>query len=601
MRSPSALVLALLGLAAVTQAEDAPSQTLSIKVLLDERSTKCTLVTPLQTTQLHRGVKTLGDVFVQTKVRQNRVNVEEFKTLPRESQEQVWLEIFGAREEPIINELTARCPGGVVQAGPVDQEASTLAASPTIKKIVDSGDPANRIDVVFMGDGYTSSESSKLFSDMQRLTDDMFAGETFAQYLPLFNVWAVHQPSTESGIGVNGKAKNTAFGLYRDGTELRGVYTSKPSEARRVCALVGTNACDFPSIIGNDAYYGGLGGEFVISTSSPTSGTIVLRHEMGHNFGVVGEEYDGGQVYKGANSARSLSAITWKHWLTNPNNVREEKAALTYTNHMWYNLKGGAYKISFTASGSYKRWMGVFTISGAPKDSSISITLDGKPLAWKSSGLNDRSFYTYQNRTGGFTAGKHEIVVTGNGPFDGDIIQQLCSFDLNEYGDESTFMMDNEDAIGAYPTWDQSNTKTYRPNNERCLMRNMESTKFCSVCQENMWLKFFSRVQAIDNVTLSTDNKVATVNAIPLAQLRKDSDPFKQKFPALAAQEKYTVTWLKSGVEQTQFKDSFVANLTNVTGGAAGSWTVRVKFSTPAVRKDSSNLLQSEKTFTVKA
>ena len=74
------------------------------------------------------------------------------------------------------------------------------------------------------------------------------------------------------------------FGLYRDGTELRGIYCSKPQNARDACRLTGPHSCDFPTLIGNDAYYGGLGGEFTISTKSKTSGSVVLRHEMGHNF-----------------------------------------------------------------------------------------------------------------------------------------------------------------------------------------------------------------------------------------------------------------------------------------------------------------------------
>ena len=56
--------------------------------------------------------------------------------------------------------------------------------------------------------------------------------------------------------------------------------SSKPKKARKVCKLTGSMACDFPALIANDPYYGGLGGEFIISTSSKTSGSIVLRHEM---------------------------------------------------------------------------------------------------------------------------------------------------------------------------------------------------------------------------------------------------------------------------------------------------------------------------------
>ena len=59
-----------------------------------------------------------------------------------------------------------------------------------------------------------------------------------------------------------------------------------------------------------------MGGQFVIGTKSRTTGTIVLRHEMGHNFANVGEGYDGGQVYRGVNSAATLNSLGWAHWLT---------------------------------------------------------------------------------------------------------------------------------------------------------------------------------------------------------------------------------------------------------------------------------------------
>ena len=40
--------------------------------------------------------------------------------------------------------------------------------------------------------GYTADERELMFEDMQRLTTDMFEGITFAPYLPVFNIWAVH-------------------------------------------------------------------------------------------------------------------------------------------------------------------------------------------------------------------------------------------------------------------------------------------------------------------------------------------------------------------------------------------------------------------------
>ena len=50
---------------------------------------------------------------------------------------------------------------------------------------------------------------------------------------------------------------STPFGLYRDGTELRGVYYSKPNAARAACLSLG-DACDYPILMGNDPLYGGM-------------------------------------------------------------------------------------------------------------------------------------------------------------------------------------------------------------------------------------------------------------------------------------------------------------------------------------------------------
>lgn len=42
---------------------------------------------------------------------------------------------------------------------------------------------------------------------------------------------------------------STTFGLYRDGTELRGVYYSNPRAARAACLSMG-DKCDYPILMG---------------------------------------------------------------------------------------------------------------------------------------------------------------------------------------------------------------------------------------------------------------------------------------------------------------------------------------------------------------
>lgn len=110
----------------------------------------------------------------------------------------------------------------------------TITDDLDIQRIVDGGDPTNRLDVVFMGDGYTLTEREQFFADIRRLTNDMFNGDTFRSYLPLFNIWAVFVPSNVSGIGYNGP-KDTPFRLYRDKGQLRAINTDNAPFARQVC------------------------------------------------------------------------------------------------------------------------------------------------------------------------------------------------------------------------------------------------------------------------------------------------------------------------------------------------------------------------------
>jgi IgA Peptidase M64 len=171
-----------------------------------------------------------------------------------ESSDQELITLIGVSKEQVEYAVDAHCDFVITSFEEQDM------VSEEVIPIKVTGPPKNRIDVVFMGDGYTTSERGKFIADVTRLAEEMWAGETFEAVLPLFNIWAVFRPSKDSGIGVGGNPKDTSFGLYRDGTELRGIYPSKASAARAACKATGQYACDFPSIIANDDFYGGLGG-----------------------------------------------------------------------------------------------------------------------------------------------------------------------------------------------------------------------------------------------------------------------------------------------------------------------------------------------------
>lgn len=518
------------------------------------------------------------------------------------------LQFWGPSEKEVSNRAQEVC-GGTLEDEPLAPRA--VPANLEVKCLRCSGDSSNRIDVVFMGDGYTASERERFYGDMTRLTEEMFADVTFMSWLPLFNIWAIFVPSEESGIGYYGTPKKTPFQLYKQGTQHRGVmYTSEgQSMAREVCKQA--PGCDYPSLIGNDDFYGGLGGEFVIGTRSKTSGTTVLRHEMGHNFVSVGEEYDNGGVYRGVNSDRPTGwsrpkpkqDIKWKHWLTEPSaQVVEQKMNLALAQYPWKDLAGGKQSFSFETDGDYSSWEMSFTVSGCPEEGSLKVLLDGKELSWrpaKPEGAErpdgasaDRLFYHFSDANAGLTKGRHTLSFeSGFAPPEGAPIRQLCSISIYEYGSERDFKKE-PGYVGAFPTWDYRGRKSYRPTNEQCLMRNMESTFFCPVCREGMWLQFLSRITLIDSVDvaqLGGGLVSVELKAVPLAQFRVK--------PVQELVESYTVSWSKGGVQQDHLRDAWAFNGT--AGDLGDSWQVTLTLTSSEVRRDPNGLLTSEKSFKI--
>ncbi|KAJ3294773.1 hypothetical protein HK104_003313 [Borealophlyctis nickersoniae] len=491
------------------------------------------------------------------------------------------VDVVGMREDTVWNTAMRECPGGVTEEAGDEGE---IGADDEVVKIVDNGPPENRVDV---GDGYTLQERDRFFDDIRRLTHDI--------------------PSKESGIGVGIGGVNTIALIdvclnmeFRDGSSIyiavisepsKTLLSSKASDARRACRKTGPYACDFPSLIANDEFYGGLGGEFVISTRSETSGTIVLRHEMGHNFIEVGEEYDGGQVYSGCNSARNLWNLKWKHWLTDQK-VREEKSVIRVQDYAWYDLAKGSYRIKFSSDGQYERWFMQISASGVEIDGAMEVYLDGGRLKWHSNGNVDRGFHRWFVDSGGLTKGIHELEFRLGIPANETApIRQLCSVTLHEYGGEKDFRFDNN-VISAYPVWSLYHTKSYRPTNEGCLMRNMSSVSFCDVCQEGLWTSLLSRISLIDSLTATctishNDNTAVTalsLKVLPLAQFRPEEERMDG--------EEYTVVWKHNGKRREEFDGKFDLE---VGHEGRGRWVAEVGFATKEVRKDQRGVLKAKK------
>jgi len=428
-----------------------------------------------------------------------------------------------------------------------------------VRTLIDQGPSENRIKLTILGDGYTLSEKEKFFADCERTVKGLFEGKTFASYLPLFSIKAVFVPSTESGIG-DGSPKNTAFRLYRTPAgSKRAIMPANEAALERALKLSQWNT-DYPIVLANDDFYGGLGGRYAISTRSERSGLIVLRHELGHNFGQVGEEYDNGSAYFGANN--SSSNITWSHWVDGELKLQDSK--LLSGNYVWQNLNQKPYQAQFNADTQYPLAFLSLSSVGWDTPNDVEVSLNGNKIQLNGGFHNDRAF---------FDIGPVALV---NG-LNTLSIKETVADKNNVLGFALAYAMPKDydftpNKILGYATFRDGGGKSYRPTHNSCLMRNMEFENFCSVDKENMWYQFLSRISLIDDISVQILNgqKNVRVQTLNLSGLKINWFKFENnswtKLPAISNQNQ----WIASE-------------------DLIGKFKVSVQFETSEVRKYNSN------------
>jgi hypothetical protein len=168
------------------------------------------------------------------------------------------------------------------------------------------GDPAEKVDFLILGDGYTVSERGKFEKDARRLAEILFATSPFKEHRNDFNVWALCPEASESGIsrpstGVHRRSRvgatYDAFGSERymltfDNRSFRDVASFAPYE--------------FVEILANTRTYGGGGIFNLYSTVAADSlwAPYVFVHEFGHHFAGLADEYYTSEVAYGPATGR---------------------------------------------------------------------------------------------------------------------------------------------------------------------------------------------------------------------------------------------------------------------------------------------------------
>lgn len=237
---------------------------------------------------------------------------DEAKTLRRTFSESLR---FPAPEKPVQIVVKKRDPENAFREvwsfviDPKDPAIDTSKpASPgPLLEIQKSGGPAEKVDFLILGDGYTAAERGKFEKDARRLADILFTVSPFKERRSDFNVWALCPPSEESGISrpSTGVHRRSRIGATYDafGSE-RYVLTFENRSFRDVASFA---PYEFVEILTNSRTYGGGGIFGLYGTVAADSlwAPYVFVHEFGHHFAALADEYFTSPVaYRPAPAAR---------------------------------------------------------------------------------------------------------------------------------------------------------------------------------------------------------------------------------------------------------------------------------------------------------
>lgn len=167
-----------------------------------------------------------------------------------------------------------------------------------ISQIQYNGDPSEKVDLVFLAEGYTAAEQEKFEADAKRFTEALFTTPPYNTRRNDFNIWAVDLVSEESGTDISGKSvfHNTVLnsGYYTFGVDR---YLTTPN-MKSIRDAVWNIPCDAIFILVNTDTYGGGGmyNFYAIGTADNPRTPAVFVHEFGHSFAGLADEYFSSEV-----------------------------------------------------------------------------------------------------------------------------------------------------------------------------------------------------------------------------------------------------------------------------------------------------------------
>ena len=171
--------------------------------------------------------------------------------------------------------------------------AGALTSAGPLIKLHERGAPADKLDLLILGDGYTAAERGKFERDARRLLKVFFATSPFKEREQDINVWGLVPASTDSGISRPSDHiyKRTALGTTYDTFDSERYVLTE--ENRRFRDIAANAPYEVVEILVNSEKYGGGGIYNLYSTVAADNlwAPYIFIHEFGHHLAGLADEY----------------------------------------------------------------------------------------------------------------------------------------------------------------------------------------------------------------------------------------------------------------------------------------------------------------------
>ncbi len=169
----------------------------------------------------------------------------------------------------------------------------SAAAGDWIYEAKRTGDPHDKVDFVFLAEGYTAADKDKFKADVDRFTAHLFNVEPYKSLQGRFNVSGVFRPSPEPAMDEprQGVFKHTVLDASFNAFDLdRYMLIEEDHRMHEIAAQVPYDAI---IVIVNSKRYGGgsIAFDYCDTTVDNERSLQVFVHELGHSFAGLADEY----------------------------------------------------------------------------------------------------------------------------------------------------------------------------------------------------------------------------------------------------------------------------------------------------------------------